>query len=89
MQKEIARHKNAQDQREPRKIGLNINNPEIKGTALIYKYPDGKEGLDSANIYWLRKWLSTGCKSDLDSARKDLKKALPHTIDNQWSIWWG
>ena len=77
MQKEIARHKNAQDQREPRKIGLNINNPEIKGTALIYKYPDGKEGLDSANIYWLRKWLSTGCKSDLDSAKKLSKKLSP------------
>ena len=34
----MTRHKNAQDQREPRKIGLNINNPEIKGTALIYNY---------------------------------------------------
>ena len=62
MQKEIARHKNAQDQREPRKIGLNINNPEIKGTALIYKYPDGKEGLDSANIYWLRKGSQPAAK---------------------------
>ena len=62
MQKEIARHKNAQDQREPRKIGLNINNPEIKGTVLIYKYPDGKEGLDSANIYWLRKGSQPAAK---------------------------
>ena len=26
--------------------------------------------------------LSTGCKSDLDSAKKALRKALPHTIDN-------
>ena len=55
MQKEIALHKNAQDQREPRKIGLNINNPEIKGTVLIYKYPDGKEGLDSAKYILAQK----------------------------------
>ena len=54
-----------------------MNNPKIKGTALIYKYPDGKEGLDSANIYWLRKWLSTGCKSDLDSAKKLSRKLSP------------
>ena len=33
---------------------VNVNNPEIKGTALINKYPDGKKGLDSANI-WLKK----------------------------------
>ena len=27
-------------------------------------------------------------KMILDSAKKALKKALPHTLDNQWSIWW-
>ena len=26
------------------KKGLDINNPEIKGTALINKYPDGERG---------------------------------------------
>ena len=88
MQKEIARHKNAQDQREPRKIGLNINNPENKGTALIYINPDGEEGLDSAKIYWLKKGSQPDAKMILDSAKKALKKALPHTLDNQWSIWW-
>ena len=24
----------------------------------------------------------------LGTAKKALKKALPHTTDNQWSIWW-
>ena len=46
----VAYHKMLRIERKPRKIGLNINNPEIKGTASINKYPDGEKGLDSANI---------------------------------------
>ena len=55
------------------------NNPEIKGTALIYIDPDAKEGLDSAKIYWLKKALNRMLKMILDSAKKALKKALPHS----------
>ena len=28
-------------------------------------------------------------KNDSGLGQKALKKALPHTLDNQWSIWWG
>ena len=42
-----------------------------------------KRGLDSAKIYWLKKALNRMLKVILDSAKKALKKALPHTIDNQ------
>ena len=48
-----------------------------------------EKGLDSANIYWLKKGSQPDAKMILDSAKKALKKALPHTLDNQWSIWWG
>ena len=37
---------------------VNVNNPEIKGTALINKYPDGKKVLDSANIFGSKKALN-------------------------------
>ena len=37
---------------------VNLNNPEIKDTALINKYPDGKKGLDSANIFGSKKALN-------------------------------
>ena len=43
---------------------VNVNNPEIKGTALINKYPNGKKGLDSANIYWLKKGSQPDAKND-------------------------
>ena len=65
-----------------------MNNPEIKWYSVDNKYPDGKKGLDSANIYWLKKGSQPDAKMILDSAKKALKKALPHTIGNQWSTWW-
>ena len=34
----------------------------------MYIYPDGKEGLDSAKIYWLKKALNRMLKVILDSA---------------------
>ena len=54
-----------------------MNNPEIKGTALIYIDPDAKEGLDSAKIYWLKKALNRMLKMILDSAKKLSKKLSP------------
>ena len=56
---------------------VNLNNPEIKGTALINKYPDGKKGLDSANIYWLKKALNRMLKVVLDTAKKLSRKLSP------------
>ena len=49
----------------------------------------GKERLDSAKYIGSKKALNRMLKVILDSAKKALKKALPHTLDNQWSIWWG
>ena len=37
---------------------VNINNPENKGTALIYINPDGEEGLDSAKYIGSEKALN-------------------------------
>ena len=56
---------------------VNVNNPEMKGTALINKYPDGKKGLDSANIYWLKKGSQPDAKMILDSAKKLSRKLSP------------
>ena len=50
--------------RKPRKIGLNEIILKQKGTALANKYPDGKRGLDSANIF---------------GSKMALKKVLPHS----------
>ena len=74
----VAYHKNAQDWEEPRKIGLNINNPEIKDTASINKYPDGEKGLDSANIYWLKKALNRMLKVVLDTAKSSHESSPPY-----------
>ena len=54
-----------------------MNNPEIKGTALINKYPDGKKGLDGANIYWLKKGSQPDAKMILDSAKRLSRKLSP------------
>ena len=75
-------------ERKPRKIGLNINNPEIKGTASINKYPDGEKGLDSANIYWLKKALNRMLKVVLDTAKKLSRKLSPTQKGNHRSTWW-
>ena len=56
-----------------------MNDPEIKGTALIYKYPDGKEGLDSAKIYWLKKGSQPDAKSDSGLGLKRLSRKLSPT----------
>ena len=57
---------------------VNVNNPEIKGTALINKYPDGKKGLDSANIYWLKKGSQPDAKMIFYSAKSSQKSSPPH-----------
>ena len=50
--------------RENRENRVKWNNPEIKGAALINKYPDGKRGLDSANIFGSKKGSQPDTKSD-------------------------
>ena len=47
----VAYQKSAQDWRETEKNRVKTTYPEIKGTASINKCPDGKKGLDSANIF--------------------------------------
>ena len=54
-----------------------MNDPEIKGTALINKYPDGKKGLDSANIYWLKKGSQPDAKSDFGLGLKSSQESSP------------
>ena len=56
---------------------VNLNNPEIKGTALINKYPDGKKGLESANIFGSKKALNRVLKMILDLAKKLSEKLSP------------
>ena len=49
----------------------------------------GKREIRQCKYVSSKKALNRMLKVILDSAQKALKKALPHTIDNQWSIWWG
>ena len=41
------------------------------------------------NILAQKKGSQPAAKVIWTRLKKALKKALPHTIDNQWSIWWG
>ena len=50
-------------ERKPRKIWLNINNPEIKGTASINKYPDGEKGFRQCRYILAQKGSQPDAKS--------------------------
>ena len=73
--------------RKPRKIGLNELILKIKGTTLINKYPDGKKGLDSANIFGSKRALNRILKMIIYSAKKLSIKFSP-TVGNHRYTWW-
>ena len=47
-----------------------------------------EKGVRQCKYILAQKGSQPDAKMIRDSAKKALKKALPHTIGNQWSTWW-
>ena len=66
---------------------VNLNNPEIKGTALMINILMEKRGLDSANMFGSKMALNRILKMIIYSAKKLSKKFSP-TVGNHRYTWW-